>query len=70
MKNAIAFLDQKNYYEVALIALHYYDKSYLKGMRMRINEGVVRIPLETTNHAANAILIEEINTNYERNKVN
>jgi hypothetical protein len=37
---------------------------------MRINEGVVRIPLETTNHAANAILIEEINTNYERNKVN
>ncbi|MBU1099233.1 MAG: tRNA 2-selenouridine(34) synthase MnmH [Bacteroidetes bacterium] len=58
VKNAIEELENKNFFEVAKISLHYYDKSYLKGMSKRKTEDVIRIPLPSTNHYENALQIE------------
>lgn len=57
VKDSISYLEQKNYFEVALIALHYYDKSYHKGLSSRNSENVSIIPLETVNHKRNAEII-------------
>lgn len=57
VKDSIAYLEQKKYFEVALIALHYYDKSYKKGLSSRNNENVSIIPLENINHKKNAEII-------------
>ncbi len=59
-RNAIEELDQENYYEVALITLHYYDKSYLRGMKQRDRENVVKIPLPTVDHHKNALELEKL----------
>ncbi|NQU33930.1 MAG: tRNA 2-selenouridine(34) synthase MnmH [Bacteroidetes bacterium] len=58
VKNSIELLDNENYYEVAKIALNYYDKSYLKGMNNRNGENVINIALPSTNHYENALEIE------------
>lgn len=39
-QNALKCLAEKNYLEVALITLHYYDKTYLKGLRKRPEERI------------------------------
>ena len=59
-QNSIKFLEDENYYEVALLSLHYYDKYYLKGMNTRDNENVIQIPLTSTNHYKNALEIEKL----------
>jgi selenide, water dikinase len=59
VKNALNHLDERNFYEVAFIALHYYDKTYLKGMNRRNRERVIRISLPSTNHSENAVRIEK-----------
>lgn len=59
VKNSIEFLEKENYYEVAKIALNYYDKSYLKGMSNRKQEDVIHISLPSTNHSQNALEIEK-----------
>jgi len=59
VKNSIEFLENENYYEVAKIALYYYDKSYLNGMNSREKEAVTQIPLPSTNHYENALEIEK-----------
>lgn len=58
VKTAIEQLEKQNYSEVAKITLHYYDKSYLKGMSKRNSENVIRIPLPSINHYENALQIE------------
>ena len=58
VKISIELLEKQNYYEVALIALHYYDKSYLRGMNNRNSEKVITIPLSDVNHKKNALIIE------------
>ncbi len=60
VKNAITFLEEENYYEVAMISLSYYDKSYLKGINKRKSEVVKRISLPTTSHYENALELEKI----------
>lgn len=52
---ALANLSENNFEKVALITLHYYDKSYMKGMKMRLENNVFRIPLPTIDHRINAI---------------
>jgi tRNA 2-selenouridine synthase len=59
VKNAIDYLKKDNYYEVAMITLHYYDKLYLKGMKLRKSDNVIRIPLPSTNHHENALELEK-----------
>ncbi len=58
-QNSLKFLEDENYYEVAILSLHYYDKYYLKGMNARVSENVIRIPLPSTNHHKNALKIEK-----------
>lgn len=54
---AIELLEQKKYYEVAMLTLNYYDKYYLKGLSARDNRKVSTIFLENTDHRSNAKLI-------------
>ncbi len=59
-KDSLKYLEDENYYEVAMISLHYYDGYYLKGMNNRRSEDVVKIPLSSTNHHENALEIEKL----------
>jgi len=67
-KSAVELIRENKYDEAALITLNYYDKSYLKGLRMRNPELVVNVPLKNTNHFENAIELVKISKAYERNK--
>ncbi|MDA3880172.1 MAG: tRNA 2-selenouridine(34) synthase MnmH [Prolixibacteraceae bacterium] len=53
-KLAIEMLEQENFYDVAFITLHYYDKSYMKGMSARNKDMVHTIKLDYVNHKKNA----------------
>lgn len=53
-KKAIDMLEQDKLFDVAMITLHYYDKSYLKGMSARSKEMVYTIKLDNINHKKNA----------------
>ena len=56
-KTAVENLRKANFYEVAMILLQYYDKTYLKGMSSRDSERVMKIPLPDTDHYNNAKFI-------------
>ena len=60
VKAALEALEAKDYYQVALITLQYYDKAYLKGVAERDQEMVQRIPLSTVNHIENAKQLLEL----------
>ncbi|HNP18888.1 MAG TPA: tRNA 2-selenouridine(34) synthase MnmH [Fulvivirga sp.] len=60
VKNAIELLEKEKYYEVAMITLNYYDKSYLKGINRHRADEVEHIPLSSTDHNKNALEIERI----------
>lgn len=60
VKNAISALEHDDYYDVAMIALHYYDKLYLKGMNNLNRKNVITIPLPTINHYENALILEQL----------
>ncbi|MEI7501968.1 MAG: tRNA 2-selenouridine(34) synthase MnmH [Paludibacter sp.] len=60
VKNAIAALEQDDFYEVAMITLHYYDKLYAKGMNNPKWKNVITIPLPTINHCENAFIIHNL----------
>lgn len=63
VKNALEHIQRQNFYEVALIALYYYDKTYLKGMTRRSRDKVLWISLSTVDPGENARIIENfINT--------
>jgi tRNA 2-selenouridine synthase len=51
-KNAIAALEEKNIELAAKIALHYYDKSYDKGLAMKETKDVFRFAFETDDMTA------------------
>ena len=54
VKNALAYLEDDNFFEVALIALGYYDKSYFQLMQSRNNEKVLTLKLPDISHLKNA----------------
>lgn len=56
-KKAIEMLEQDKLYDVALITLHYYDKSYLKGMNARNNKKVFTIKTDHINHKKNTEIL-------------
>lgn len=53
----LQLLEKKNYYEVALLALSYYDKSYAKAMRYRNRENVFVVSSDSTDPIRNTDLI-------------
>lgn len=63
-KTALEFLEHENYFEVARIALQYYDKSYLKGLTYRNQNNIFTIIAQNTDPIINTALISEY-TNYE-----
>jgi len=69
-KDAFQFLNNRNFYEVALIALSYYDKSYAKGIRLRSSDKVFSIPANSTDPYENAKLMLKIYKEHERYKTN
>jgi tRNA 2-selenouridine synthase len=50
-------LDQRQFYEVALLTLHYYDKTYLKGLGFRDQEKVLIIEGTNTDAEQNTLLL-------------
>lgn len=54
---ALEKLNEHNFYEVAIIALTYYDKAYLRSLTQHDQSKVFRIPSNTTNAQVNAGLI-------------
>ncbi len=66
-KNALQYLLEENYSEVAKIALFYYDKSYKAGMKSREPSQVVTIELDDIDADKNARIILEKTESYVRN---
>ncbi|NTW32051.1 MAG: tRNA 2-selenouridine(34) synthase MnmH [Bacteroidetes bacterium] len=58
-RKAIEHFENAKYFEVAMILLNYYDKSYKEGLSLREKEKVFTIKLPTTNHLRNAKIISE-----------
>lgn len=56
-KEMLACLDQKDYYQVAYMALEYYDNYYLRGFKRRLETNIVHLYLESTHHRRNALEI-------------
>ena len=53
-QKALDALADKDYYQVALISLNYYDKAYAKGVKNKINSRIYNLPLDTTDLETNA----------------
>jgi tRNA 2-selenouridine synthase len=67
---AIQFLNEKNYFETAMVVLHYYDKSYLKGLHYRHQANIFIINATKVDPAKNTKTILKLYKQHERNKVN
>jgi tRNA 2-selenouridine synthase len=67
-KDAFRYLSEKNFYEVAFLALCYYDKTYLKGMKFRDQEKVIIISRKDTDPIENTKSILFHYEHYERHK--
>lgn len=68
VKLALEHLEQNNYFEVAMIALQYYDKAYKLGVQSRNQEKVITILLPDTDYKKNAKSILKFVDQNERNK--
>ncbi|MBN2167536.1 MAG: tRNA 2-selenouridine(34) synthase MnmH [Marinilabiliaceae bacterium] len=53
-KLALESLHSENYFDVAMITLKYYDKSYMNGLLSRAKEKIITIPLSGVNASTNA----------------
>ena len=60
VKSALAYLENNDFYQVAMIVLKYYDKFYLRGLSRRDQQKVKEIKFETTNHEENAKFLLEV----------
>ncbi len=53
-QQALEFLANKNYYDVALMVLNYYDKYYLRGLQKKPASRIRKLKLASTDHHQNA----------------
>lgn len=70
VQKALEQLENGNYHEVALIALHYYDKLYDKGLRFREPNSIITLKLNNTNPEINAKKLLTFLDEHERNQIN
>jgi tRNA 2-selenouridine synthase len=56
-KSALQFLEEQNFYDLAMIVLTYYDKSYRKGLQFHDSDQVYTISLNETDPIENAKVI-------------
>jgi tRNA 2-selenouridine synthase len=68
VKEAFQYLSERKFYEVAYLALSYYDKTYLKGLKYRTSDNIVVIPQSSTDPVENTNAILKYYNQYERNK--
>lgn len=68
-KEILDYLDKKDFYNVALMALAYYDKYYLRGLQKKVSGNIIHCELDNTEHRENAIKILKTIKD-ERNKIN
>lgn len=68
VKVAHEFLSENNYFEVALIALQYYDKAYNRGIENRNPEKVHRLKLSKIDIDTNAHTLIKFTLKYESDK--
>jgi len=68
VKLALECLEQNSYFEVAMLALQYYDKAYTRGIQSRNQEKVCRVSMPDTDYKKNAISILKLIDKNERNK--
>ncbi len=54
---ALEALESENYFEVAMITLHYYDKTYWYGVERRNPDKVIKISVPTVNMQKNARIL-------------
>ncbi|MBN2807230.1 MAG: tRNA 2-selenouridine(34) synthase MnmH, partial [Prolixibacteraceae bacterium] len=66
--NAIEHIRNERFFEAALITLGYYDKSYLKGVRMRPDGSVIRLPLHSIDPSENAQTILKFVNKHEHDQ--
>ncbi|MBN1159486.1 MAG: hypothetical protein JXA61_08910 [Bacteroidales bacterium] len=65
-KFALQLLNEDKFFEVALICLNYYDKSYLKGMKLHKRDRMITISRPYVNPVENAAAILNILKQNER----
>jgi len=53
------YLEEKKYFDTVMIALHYYDKAYLKSLETRTSDKIVRIVSDTIDPNGNCRIILE-----------
>jgi tRNA 2-selenouridine synthase len=70
VKLALEFLEQSNFFEVAMLALQYYDKAYTRGIQSRNQEKVFSVSMPDTDYKNNAKSILKFIHQNERNKAN
>jgi tRNA 2-selenouridine synthase len=62
-KSALQFLEERNFYDLAMIVLTYYDKSYRKGLQFHDPEKVITIPLKESDPIENVkVILNEYET--------
>ncbi len=57
-QQALEALDSENYFDVAMLALNYYDKSYLRGVERRKKDLIEPIELNESDPKKNAIFLK------------
>jgi tRNA 2-selenouridine synthase len=67
-KAALQYLDDRNFYELTMLILHYYDKSYLKGLRFHDPEHVYKIQSGSINPVENANSILKLYEQHQQYK--
>jgi tRNA 2-selenouridine synthase len=67
-RHALEFLEKDNFYELVLIALNYYDKSYKEALSRRDAKRVHPIKLSSTDHKENARILKNFIGITERNQ--
>lgn len=56
-QQALEFLENKDYYNVALITLEYYDKYYLLGLQKKTASRIRKLKLTSTDYYNNALIV-------------
>ncbi len=64
VKMALEFIEAGDFYNAALISLHYYDKAYLRGLDKRDMKKLTTINLKDTDHIKNTAIIKTLLKHY------
>jgi len=58
-RTALEFLENENYFKVAMITLKYYDKAYQEVLEHQVRKNIYTIKLNKTDHRENAMFLKK-----------